>query len=164
MEGINTLWGHNVPVWENSGNTPTKKLLIKGFCLVTKGPVETPFGHPDSTAAAGGDLQFMIGPKGTLNGQDCGLRSDLINDIAAGGHHLYQWGYATYDDVFDSSHRTEFCSEITHPRLVRVDNKVTFERNTVLCKTHNCADDDCPVATKSPKPTATTHHGWGRFS
>ena len=156
LEGTNMLRGHNTPVWENSGNTPTKKLLVKGFCLETKEGVETPFGHPDSTAAAGGDRKLMIGPKGTINGPDCGLRSDLIDDIVAGGHHFYQWGYVTYDDVFYSSHRTEFCLEIVNPRLARIDNKVIFERDMVPCKKDNCADDDCPAAAELPKATVIT--------
>ena len=29
LEGSSPLRGHNIPVWENSGNTPTKKLLLK---------------------------------------------------------------------------------------------------------------------------------------
>jgi hypothetical protein len=66
------------------------------------------------TAAAGMDLQLMIGPKGTINGQVFGLRSDWIDDTAAGGRHFYQRGYATYDDVFDACHRTEFCLARDH--------------------------------------------------
>jgi len=144
MEGSNTLRGHNTPVWENSGNTPTKNLLIEGFCLLSKASVDNPFGDPQSTPAAGGDLRLLLGPKLTISGQDCGLRADLIEDVARGGQHFYQWGYATYDDLFRSRHRTEFFVEITNPRLVTSNNLVTFSRENVPCKKHNCADDDCP--------------------
>lgn len=136
------------PVWENAGTTPTKNLLIKGYCLPSEIAVADTFVDPRSIEG-GPTPNVTLGPGLTINGPRCWVNPDFLDLIQKGKAHYYVWGYATYDDVFDRSHRTEFCNEVVNPRLSSVGLIAVLQ----LCPKHNCADDECDP--DPPHPPAT---------
>jgi hypothetical protein len=76
-----------------------------------------------------------------------------LEAIIAGTQHLYVWGWAEYDDVFEGTprHRTEFC----HKWSVGGDprNPTRVSHRYAVHDKYNGADEECehPLRTASPK-------------
>lgn len=99
------------PVWENSGDTPTRRLMTNFQCRGFFGRIPSDFDFPDE----GLPEPSFIGPKAVIRGNGILLSPDWLTEM--GKHesaHFYIWGWADYDDVFNATprHRTEFCFEI----------------------------------------------------
>jgi hypothetical protein len=99
-----------VPVWENSGTTPTRSLRVNTNWRGWNGEMPGDFVH----SYARPPDRLVLGSKGSA-----GLGTLLIpmRDIEAAIEQraqLYVWGRATYEDIFEGSapHFFEFCYRI----------------------------------------------------
>ncbi|GEM_PF-3468615 len=128
-----------IPVWENSGDTPTKKM--RNYVNWQYFPTDIPqhFDFPDHFGEE--STAMIIGPHATIPASPLEIENIYIDNILAGQGHLYIWGWAEYNDVFDKTirHRTEFCNEVLISKMA--DNKVNFRFR--LYRLHNGADGDC---------------------
>ena len=106
-EGDNVRIG---PVWSNSGTTPTRKLRIATNWKASHGELRPDF-----------DINYVQPPENLFLGP--GSRAEFsaifipMRDIQAAIEqrlHLYVWGRATYDDLFEGSkpHFFEFCHRV----------------------------------------------------
>jgi hypothetical protein len=133
VDGVNVRVG---PTWENSGTTPARSLRVSTNWRAWHGevPGDFVFGYtrpPD---------RVFLGPRGRA---EVGPVLIPIRDIQAAIEqrvHLYFWGRATYEDIFEDSepHYFEFCYRIeasgaTPDRIV-----LTFAHFGV----HNRSDED----------------------
>ena len=66
-----------------------------------------------------------------------------IKSLQDGSKHMFVWGWAEYDDVFEGTrrHRTEFCNEIVAVGDLNDYLKTSF--NFPIYSRHNGADADC---------------------
>ncbi len=106
------------PIWENSGETPTKNLRMHTTVVLRNSILPDDFNFDDPNADFG---VVLIPPKTTLHG-GLGPKFNIpaispqdILDIEAGVKFLYIWGWVKYSDVFDGyvMHTTRFCWQIT---------------------------------------------------
>jgi hypothetical protein len=60
------------------------------------------------------NVPTIIGPKATVETDVMNIPIATIRAVAAGTEHVYVWGWADYDDVFNDTprHRTEFCYKL----------------------------------------------------
>jgi hypothetical protein len=114
------------------------------------GEMSADFAFPDS-----GDptrVPTLIGPGAVI------LSSAFLYDakdprvaaVHTGAKHLYIWGWAEYDDIFEGTprHRTEFCYEVFFVGAA-FPNKVQLA--TRMHRLHNAADEDCKYPLKTPR-------------
>jgi hypothetical protein len=132
--------------WENSGTTPTKHLLTRLAWEVFTPDIPSNFDFPDRGPAP---LSHpSIGPKSSINTASLDIPIDVFQAVKAGTYHLYIWGWAEYNDIFDNTdrHRTEFCTEVLAPgNLADPIPELVF----IVRTEHNGADGD---AMKKPTP------------
>lgn len=103
------------PVWENTGNTPTRDMTnyISFEPMTPEMPIT--FDFPDIvTDVQGRPAKMLIGPKHIRYGQAQIIEPDHALASRLGALKIYLWGWADYKDVFKMTgrHRTEFCYEI----------------------------------------------------
>jgi hypothetical protein len=124
--------------FKNSGETPARKAKINvGSCASKKG-IPSGFAFPP---APGPEPVVVIAPKG--GAQDSfPIPNAVLADIETEHADLIVYGEITYDDVFDKSHRTEFCAQYRGGLLDKEGNVEKF--TWADCDKHNCYDDDCP--------------------
>jgi hypothetical protein len=125
--------------WENSGETPTKRLLLRTNLALQAEPLTDDFDFPDYGAD---NVPNLIGPKASLASGPLAVSLESMKAVAAGTSHLYLWGWAEYDDVFEGTcrHRTEFC------RKIGVGGDPATKKVSLSWSTHpqhNAADDEC---------------------
>ena len=98
------------PIWANSGTTPTRRLRIATNWKASHGELPPDF-----------DINYVRAPENLFLGP--GARSEFgtvfipMRDIQAAIEqrlHLYVWGRATYEDMFEGSkpHFFEFCHRL----------------------------------------------------
>jgi hypothetical protein len=98
------------PIWSNSGTTPTRKLRIATNWKALHGELRPDF-----------EINYVQPPENVFLGP--GSRAEFgaifipMRDIQAAIEqrlHLYVWGRATYDDLFEDSkqHFFEFCHRV----------------------------------------------------
>jgi hypothetical protein len=101
------------PIWRNSGDTPTRNLVIQTNCELRNSPLPLGFNFSSSTPTGGG----LLGPGATANGgmapamPGAAITPQDIKDVQNGTKFLYLWGSARYHDVFPKTpqHVTRFC-------------------------------------------------------
>jgi hypothetical protein len=81
----------------------------------------------------------FVGPKAAFESY-IPIAPDLANRIMTFQTQLFVWGWITYDDIFGSHHRTEYCLRYKGYRKLP-DNTVIWDSEQ--CAAHNCADKDC---------------------
>jgi hypothetical protein len=105
------------PIWQNSGESPTKRLrftvdaelrntpLPENFNFVSRGPPGPGMLGPKSTGLAGNG---PAPPSAAISPQD-------VADVIALRKYLYLWGSAKYFDQFPGTpeHETHFCWMVT---------------------------------------------------
>ena len=98
-----------IPVWSNSGTTPTRKLRIGTNWKASHGEL-----RPD-------DISYVLPPEnlflGPASKAEFGAIFIPMRDIQAAIEqrlNLYVWGRATYDDLFEGTkpHFFEFCHRV----------------------------------------------------
>jgi hypothetical protein len=103
-----------VPVWKNSGKTPTRRARsqINSWVGIEAGDLPADFNFPNYEDD--NRWHTMIGPGATMHAVHIHLPIETLKKIRAGIAHVYIWGWFDYDDVFDQTprHRAEFCLEI----------------------------------------------------
>jgi hypothetical protein len=136
-----------VPVWENSGATPTKNMRSHVNWSLRKDSLGEEFHFPDF--AGGESIGVLIGPRSTVNATALEISAEDLDEVIERRGHLYVWGWAEYNDVYLNTprHRTEFCNEVIISR--DVDRRVAV--NFAVYKKHNSADDG---AIKTPRQMA----------
>lgn len=132
--------------WKNSGNTHTRHLRMWTNLSVRTDTLLSDFDFPDEGA---GDIPTLIAPQATVDTQELELSLDDLELAIAGKRHLYAWGWAEYDDVFDRTrrHRTEFCYKINVGGNPRDPNKMTFR--WITHDRYNGADEECETPLKA---------------
>jgi hypothetical protein len=96
-----------VPRWKNSGDTPTRNLVIQINSRLIVGDLPKGFEY-DYT---GTPFRTMIGPKANEWNSPVEFSNDDADTALNGRGHLYIWGRADYEDIFDGTPKrfTEFC-------------------------------------------------------
>src|SRR2546428_13887982 len=145
------------PQWQNSADTPTKRMTVYTACEIRNTPLPQGFAFVETTTPGTG----LLPPKNSQQGgvaplpPQAAITPQDILDVQAGRKFIYLWGWAKYFDVFSgtSKHVTRFCWLI-----VVTGDPMTFNPNapgvppapgtlafTYLHHTEgNCADDECP--------------------
>jgi hypothetical protein len=148
-----------VPIWINTGNTPTRQLNIDVCYDLRETPLPDDFSFPDHRAEQ--TILVMIRPRGGTAGSIPYeiLGEDLIA-VRDGKKYFYVWGSAEYYDVFENTekHITRFCAfirEVTGDPTQAWDEKI----NPVgivfkMHDRHNCADEDCDEQRTPPHGTS----------
>jgi hypothetical protein len=136
-------WGFN-PCWVNMGDTPTKNLTISVNWKVFEYEIPKDFNFLyDDKPNATTNIPMAIGPKGEVICGAFALHYLRILDPIMGSqnNHLYIWGEAIYDDIFDKPHLTRFCVKMIFltQQIVEGHDKPTF----IFYHRYNCYDDDC---------------------
>ncbi len=155
-------WRANVK-WENSGNTPTRDLVITTNCLISwSGPIEEPYKitEADSKDLTKGHLfsknevSFVFGPKQSAYAGVCVYDplSAIFNFMLMNAVNFYIFGDAAYHDLLDPKkiHVTKFCFIILitgNPEADYEDPKgprtEPLNGTAGFCPKHNCADEEC---------------------
>ena len=141
-----------MPKWQNSGATPTRKML--NHVNWSSFPDGIPNGYlfPDLKADGAlddkrGNIATFLGPKAEIFGEQLKIPTSTLEAASQGKTKLFIWGWTTYDDVFwfTSGHNTEFCNQIQVTSLgidtqtKAVNAGISFSQ----CPQHNCIDGDC---------------------
>ena len=160
--GFISVWEHDPttnlynwrfrPVWQNSGETPTRRLQLYAACEVRNSPLAHGYDFKQTTMPPG---PGMLGPKATSMGgivPAVAITPQDIVDAQQNKKFIYLWGWATYFDVFPNTpqHVTRFCWIILaggNPRTFTPPppgqpDSVGFIN--VYHSEGNCADDECP--------------------
>lgn len=136
--------------WKNSGTTPTRNLRLFIALAIREDELPAEFDFPPKPVA---DVNLMIAPGGTIDSDELGISLEDVDAIVAGLKHLYVWGWAEYDDVFEATprHRTEFCFRWSIGGNVRSTDRFSSRYN--IYSRHNGADEECefPIVTASAK-------------
>jgi hypothetical protein len=142
-----TAWNFT-PVWQNSGNTPTKEMHNHINIRIFDGPLPRDWDFPDSWPAntpVADRRPTPLGapPKGTVRGQSVGISVDQMRDIVSGSKQLYMWGWAIYNDVFPNTvqHVTRFAVQIVAGGDPTDKDKMSF--GFQLVGRYNCSDEEC---------------------
>jgi hypothetical protein len=137
-------------MWENSGDTRTKNLFIHVSYQFFDGEMPEDFSFPDL-----GDqtrILTMIGPRATIASVEFKFEASdpRALKVFEGKTHLYLWGWAEYDDIFEGTprHRTEFCYEIFFVGAAFPGKAQLAHR---MHRLHNAADEDCKYPLKTQR-------------
>jgi hypothetical protein len=115
------------PLWENSGETPTKNMTMHTTCVLRDTQLQLEFNFSHATTDIG---TALLAPKtsnfGGIGPQAPGpaISPQDILDVQNGRKFLYLWGWARYNDVFPNTpqHVTRFAWAI-----VAIGNPLTYD-------------------------------------
>jgi len=139
------------PVWKNSGDTPTRNMLMHTECVIQNSQLTHGFNFGYATTQTGTALippntdvfdgTAPRAPAPAITPQD-------IVDAQHGKKFIYMWGWAKYKDVFPGTpeHVTRFCwlvNPIGDPFAFTPSNPNGLTFGTILHFEGNCADDEC---------------------
>ena len=96
------------PRWKNSGETPTKDLLIDVNWEIIHGDIPDGFNYPYTA----NPLRTLIGPKANEWSDPIRVPDEKINAALNDQGRFYIWGRATYRDIFEQKHCTQFCYRV----------------------------------------------------
>jgi hypothetical protein len=153
------------PTWKNSGDTPTRRMIMHSECALRTTPLPEGFDFSYPTAYVG---TALIPPNTETHGGIAprspapAITPQDILDIQAGRKFLYYWGWAKYFDVFPDTpqHITRFCwqvllSAILMPTIQRSFPKTSFFRPSTISKEIAPTMNACNAA-----KTAFTFRPW----
>jgi hypothetical protein len=132
-------WWEVAPLIENTGNTGTHDMRIKGAIMV---------GSEDfnwSQIENGHVYQMTIAPKSDTTDGTLGLTGQGLNQLGGGSNKLVGAAVIRYRDVFGDIHLLEFCH---YSAFSGVDWEAfpvgqSLRLRSFQCKKHNCEDDEC---------------------
>jgi hypothetical protein len=144
------------PVWQNSGDTPTKglRLYTDGFLSNVLIPPAFDFNQIDANVPPGAG---MLGPKMSSPGGQAphlphpALTPQDVLDIQNGRKFFYLWGWARYSDTLPDTpqHITRYCWRILaqgNPLLFNPLQDPNGVRFFNLYEARgNCADEECTL-------------------
>lgn len=133
----------------NSGDTPARHVVFNiNFCA-RAGGLPNGFSYPPSPVK---QPPLLVAPKGDAQATFTLPHATLI-DVELGRKQLTVYGDVTYTDIFDVTHRTEYCY-VYFGSVLKEDK--TIERHLFnSCNEHNCHDGDCPKQWGNPNITCT---------
>ena len=99
------------PVWENSGNTPTKGLEIYTTYRLLDEPLAPGYDFPST---AEDRVTAIAGPRALVEGAPGSIGAEDLAAVQQGKKYFYIWGRAEYHDIFDGTgrHTTRFCNQL----------------------------------------------------
>lgn len=99
------------PIWENSGNTPTKGLSINTTYRLLDEPLPKDYAFPNSKEDL---IPTIAGPKAMVEAVAGTLSAEDLAAVQEGRKHFYIWGWAEYHDIFEGTkkHTTRFCNQL----------------------------------------------------
>jgi len=135
-------------LWKNSGNTPTRNLTVWIVTTNLQRKLDSSFSFPDNIPAKPNDkslwVRSFVGPQADFSSQIVAVAYNPKSPIDSGHQYIYFWGWARYNDIFDSKtvHLTRFCEEIYAiiPDPKNIALPTAYARQ---CNYGNCADDEC---------------------
>jgi hypothetical protein len=138
-------WYSIIPIWENSGNTPTRDMTIYVNSYFEPTPMPPDFRFPPFIGSK--KIPIFAGPKATFGGSFIGKTGDELAEVKAGTKFFYMWGEARYRDIFVDTpeHITRFAYQVTvlgDPTKAPSPDNVIQMTTTILPR-HNCADEEC---------------------
>jgi hypothetical protein len=124
-----------VPRWKNSGDTPTKNLVLRVTYRAISGDLPDSFDYFYQDPP----LQLLIGPKSNEWSEPITVPRAEANQALAGSVSLYVWGRADYNDVFagGAPRFSTFCSRI---QFIRRAGQI--ETNFIAYGPYNRSDAD----------------------
>jgi hypothetical protein len=145
IKGAEKYWYSIVPIWENSGNTPTRDMTIYVNSYFESTPMPSDFRFPPFISSE--KIPIFAGPKATFGGSWVTKTGDELAKVKAGTKYFYIWGEARYRDIFATipDHITRFAYQITvlgNPADPPGPGNV-IQLNTSALPRHNCADEEC---------------------
>jgi hypothetical protein len=97
-----------VPFWANSGNTPTKNLVIKTNWSPSDGDLPRDFSYPYSRPPT----SLFLEPRAKSGSTPMDIPIAHIHAATEDRARLYVWGRADYKVVFDRPHFAQFCFRV----------------------------------------------------
>ncbi|HEX7633830.1 MAG TPA: hypothetical protein VF427_00955 [Noviherbaspirillum sp.] len=99
------------PVWENSGNTPTRGLSINTTYRLLDEPLPKDYAFPNSREDL---IPTIAGPKAMVEAVPGAISAEDLAAVQQGSKHFYIWGWAEYHDIFEGTkkHTTRFCNQL----------------------------------------------------
>lgn len=132
---------------ENSGTTPTRRLEAHINWLEAPGTMPSNFAFPDAGAAERNKLVPVIGPKAKFPLIAGPISREFIEKLYRNEVHLYIYGWAAYNDIFDKTprHITRFCYEVVYGGITRLPNGQEGPgiRIAITGTRFNCYDEEC---------------------
>ncbi len=138
-------WYSIIPMWENSGNTPTRDMTIYVNSYFEFTPMPPDFLFPPFIS--GEKIPIFAEPKATFGGSFIDKTGDELAEVKAGTKFFYMWGEARYRDIFvdTTEHITRFAYQVTvlgdPTKAPSPDNVI--QMTTIILPRHNCADEEC---------------------
>jgi hypothetical protein len=140
-DGNILIWRFSLP-WENSGGTPTRNLVFSTNWCTRQDVLPGNFGYPyppDGNKA-------LIGPKAIICSEPFDIAHEEMNKVIGKKAHIYIWGQARYNDVFEKTPMrvTRFCFEVVFLTTPGAPGSY------FSCRHHgdyNCADEECGTTT-----------------
>ena len=138
-----------MPKWENSGQTPTRRMVNHVNWRFFEGDIPSDYDFPDTQGEA--TVPVLIGPGGTVFTTSLDISASLLERAARREGRIYLWGWTDYDDVFENTprHRTEFCYEMVVLQLASAGNVSSGNaprQTAIQFRVHgryNGADNEC---------------------
>jgi hypothetical protein len=132
-----------VPVFKNSGTTPSKNALLCMGVEQTASANELPDNFPFEANASHKIMPISIGPGAQLHGPAIEYQVVDLEYIRTIQNHQYIWGWVDYDDVFrrTTRHRSEFCFEVQVLGDPAINNSSLISLSPH--KKYNGADSEC---------------------
>ena len=88
-------------------------------------------------------IPSFVGPNATTFAQNIVIPTSVLDAMRRNQAHVFVWGWAKYQDVFDSHHITKFCNEIKILANWSEDEKSFGVLIFPLYRRHNCTDEEC---------------------
>lgn len=145
QEADNRLFWRILPMWINTGNSPTRDLKVVVKYALLDEPIDSRFDftlEKPSTPA-------RIAAHGVIVSAPFDVYGIDMAQVRDGTKHLYVWGVAWYRDVFPESpeHVTKFCVVATNltgdPLASWHEKENPFDIKFMNYERHNCADEEC---------------------
>jgi len=140
-----------MPKWENSGQTPTKRMVNHVNWKFFEGDIPADYDFPDLPGEP--SVPILLGPGGNVFTSSLDIATPFLERVIRGEGRIYLWGWADYDDVFAKTprHRTEFCNEMVALQLApdKADGSQKAALQFRMHRAHNGTDEQCM---KKPKP------------
>ena len=144
----NSVNGGNIAaVWENSGDTPTRRMNTVMNLRIETTDLPYHFDFADNPS----ERRFALcPPKAVVAMTPLTISLEQMDGIIAGTLHCHVWGWTEYNDVFIKTrrHRTEFACKVVLGGNARTQNGLSVA--SIILAQHNGANEECmrPLQTK----------------
>ncbi len=140
-----------IPVWTNSGDTPTREFISHGSDEWRSSDLPVDFKFPDrwSGNAPHINTRAVIGPKASATSYITTITLPVLELIADGKMRLFAYGWAKYKDIFPGTkqHISRYCFEVKVNRVSGgpAVGREIFGPTTSPCvnTNSNCTDEEC---------------------